>query len=510
MKVKTKYDTSMADSMIENELAELLDQLEVSTSCERLDAWYASPNSPENPDGPYPWQVDFHNAGEFAKERCAMAGNRTGKTRSLAAETAIHATGLYPSWWKGKRFDPRKDGPIEIWVGSETNEASRDITQKALLGGLGDLLGTGMIPKRCFEGLKPKMRQCGVNDVVDQIKVRHVDGSLSTIGFKTYDQGRLRWQGTSKHVVWCDEQPPIDVYTEGQLRTLDKGGCMILSFTPLKGVDDVVLKFLNKGVAEGVWCITASWDEAPHLSDEDKAQMLESMPENAREARTKGIPMVGQGLIFPFSDKSMVCEPFAIPDHFKQIDGIDFGINHPAAAVWLAIDVDNDIIYVTDCYKQAGEASAYHANRINSHSGSRWIPTAWPHDGMNREKSGGKTLADSYRQAGVKTMLPMSARYDDDKGGSQPIEPGLDEIYNRMRTGRFKVFAHLFEWFKEKNMYHRDDKLKVVDVRDDLMSATRYGVMMMRYAISKKQAGLLHNPLTSVADAGYDPTAMYD
>lgn len=494
---------------VEDRLNELFGQLHAAKSGEKLDMWYRSYNSPENPDGPYDWQVQFHDAGAFAKERCAMAGNRTGKTRTLAMEAAIHLTGLYPKWWKGRRFDPRKDGPIEGWVGSETNEASRDITQKALLGGLGMMLGTGSIPKRCLEGMKPKMRQCGVNDVVDSIQVRHVDGSLSTVAFKTYDQGRLRWQGTSKHFVWFDEQPPIDVYTEGQLRTLDKSGITMLSFTPLKGVDDVVLKFMNKGIADGVWSITASWDEAPHLSDEDKAQMLESMPENARDARTKGIPMVGQGLIFPFSNRQIMVEPFRIPDHFKQICGIDFGINHPAAAVWIAIDVDNDIVYVTDCYKQAGEAAAYHASRVNSHDGAKWIPVAWPHDGMNKEKSGGETLAEAYRKAGVKTMLPLSARYDDDRGGSQPIEPILDEMYNRMRTGRLKVFAHLHEWFKEKDMYHRDDKLKVVDVRDDLIAGTRYGIMMMRYAISKKQAGYLHNPLTEAVDVGYDPTAVY-
>ena len=480
-------------------------RLEKRIAGERLDFWYKTVNSKQNPMGPYPFQVDFHNAGEIYKERAMMAGNRCGKTRSNAAETSFPLTGLYPEWWEGKRFD----GPTNIWVGSETNEASRDIVQKALLGGLGDQLGTGMIPARCLAGSKAKMRQCGVNDVVDQIEVLHVSGKKSLLGFKTYDQGRKRWQGTSKDVIWFDEEPPEDVYAEGQMRTLDKGGITMLSFTPLKGVGNVVYKFLNCADLDGVYMVNATWDDAPHLSKKDKAQMLASLPEHERDARSKGIPTMGQGVVFPFPDEDLMVDAFDIPKHYKRICGIDFGINHPAAAVWLAIDPDNGTIYVTDCYKQAGEGSPYHASRINAHKDSNWIPVAWPHDGMNREKSGGKTLADHYRKDGV-NMMALSARDDDDRGGSQPIGPMIDKMYGLMSTGQFKVFSHLTQWFEEKRMYHRDERLKIVDVRDDIMSATRYGVMMIRYAISSVQADLLHSPLTQTADAEYDPTGSYD
>ena len=61
------------------------------------------------------------------------------------------------------------------------------------------------------------------------------------------------------------------------------------------------------------------------------------------------------------------------------------------------------------------------------------------------------------------------------------VEAGLMEMLGRMQTGRFKVFAHLNDWFEEFRLYHRKDG-KVVKEFDDLMSATRYALMMLRYA----------------------------
>ena len=50
-----------------------------------------------------------------------------------------------------------------------------------------------------------------------------------------------------------------------------------------------------------------------------------------------------------------------------------------------------------------------------------------------------------------------------------------------------KVFANLTEWMEEFRMYHRKDGL-IVKERDDLMSATRIAIMMLRIATSPKDA----------------------
>ena len=208
-----------------------------------------------------------------------------------------------------------------------------------------------------------------------------------------------------------------------------------------------------------------------------------SYPEHARATRAKGVPMMGSGGVYTIADEEIMCDPFELPSYFRRIVGIDFGIDHPAAAAWIAFDADTDIVYVTDCYKQSGETALYHANAISQRGA--WIPVAWPHDGMVRDMGGGIALKDQYMQHGC-NMLAESARYDDFKGGGQSREPITIEILERMRTGRFKVFRHLHEWFEEKRMLHRKDG-RIVPEKDDIESATRYAVMSLRYATSDEE-----------------------
>ena len=134
------------------------------------------PKFPDQP-GAYGWQVKFHNAGAEFPQRALFAANQVGKTSCASAEVACHLTGLYPPWWKGRRFDRG----VKVWVGSETNQSSRDITQAALLGPVGQF-GTGWVPAERIIG-KPKMKQAGVPDVVDTFYVEHSSGDYSECGF---------------------------------------------------------------------------------------------------------------------------------------------------------------------------------------------------------------------------------------------------------------------------------------------------------------------------------------
>lgn len=456
---------------------------------------------------PYNWQRQFHIAGKDYPERMLMAANRVGKTMSAGAEVSFHLTGEYPEpgqyrysenhplvlagekeagedvWpegWEGRRFEKA----TLCWTGSPTNETSRDIVQMELLGGLGDEFGTGWIPRSKIVG-KPTLRQAGVKDVVEKFQVRHKSGGTSTCLLKTYEQGWQKWQGTAPHVVWMDEEPDeYRIFSEAQTRTLTSKGIVLVTFTPLLGVTELVEHFQKGG--PGIYIQGASWHDAPHLSEEDRDRLSQSYRSHERDARTQGIPMLGEGAVFPVPDSDISVDPFKIPGHFARIKGCDFGIDHPAAGVECAWDRDQDVFYVIDGYKKRDETSAYHAAWFNKTN--RQIPVAWPHDGMNRERAGGKTLADSYRQHGV-NMLSKSARYPrspgetEAKGGMMPMEPIVDEVYERMLTGRLKVFSHLHEWFEEKRSYHRKAG-KIVPLRDDLLKATMYALMMRRYAVA--------------------------
>lgn len=230
------------------------------------------------------------------------------------------------------------------------------------------------------------------------------------------------------------------------------------------------------------YVVIAGWDHAPHLTEKDKTELLGSALPHERDARSKGIPALGSGAIFPVPDDLIKCAPFAIPAHWPRLAAMDFGWTHPTAAIWIAWDRDADSVYVYDCHRQAEAPPVIHAAAINARG--MWINMAWPHDGEN-ETAGGEALKQQYRELGV-NMLPERAHYEDAERHNS-VEAGLADMLDRMMTGRLKVFAHLNDWFEEKRLYHRKDG-KVVKIRDDLMSATRYGIMMLRYAITKPNA----------------------
>lgn len=435
---------------------------------------------------PYDWQQDFFSAGKDNPERLLMAANGVGKTLSGAYETACHLTGKYPDWWQGHRFKK----PIKMWVGSITDREQKDGTQPALIGeNLGEGFEGGFIPPEYFIG-KPSPRRASVPDVIDTIYVHHASGGTSSLNFKTYQQGWRLWQAAAPDAVWLDEQPDENsldeqnIYTEAQTRVFRSGGIIYATLTPLLGETPFIMHF-TEPKAKGIYWCGATWDDAPHLDREHKERLMASYPEHVRDARTKGIPMMGEGAVFKVEESEISCAPFEIPKHFARICGIDFGIDHPAAAAWVAYDRGQDIIYVYDCYKKSGETAVYHAAAINARG--RDIPVAWPHDGLNREKSGGKNLAQQYRSYGV-NMLGKSAHYRPKAGekpklGAQDTEPVVYEVLERMKTGRFRVFSNLSDWFSEFRSYHRKDN-RIVRVKDDIMSATFYAVMMKRYAMA--------------------------
>ena len=172
-------------------------------------------------------------------------------------------------------------------------------------------------------------------------------------------------------------------------------------------------------------------------------------------------------------------DPFPIPIHWPKIAGADFGIDHPAAGCWLAIDRDADTVYVTDAYRRANEDAAYHAAQFNKRG--KWIPVSWPHDGLQRGKGDGVELRRLYLAAGA-NMLTVSARYQNDVGGGQPVEPIVLEVIEMIDAGRFKVFSNLSEFFEEYRSLHRNDKGIIVPKRDDILKACFYALMMRRYA----------------------------
>jgi phage terminase large subunit-like protein len=181
-----------------------------------------------------------------------------------------------------------------------------------------------------------------VPEAVDAIYVKHESGGISQLVLKSYDQKREAFQGTEQDVIWLDEEPPLDVYTESLLRTMDTtglgthNGILMLTFTPLLGISETVMAFLPGGEiterSDGSKCvIMASWDDVPHLTEETKAQLLSSIPPYQRDARTKGIPQLGSGAIYPVPESEIIVDDMAIPDHWPRGYGLDVGWNRTSA-----------------------------------------------------------------------------------------------------------------------------------------------------------------------------------
>jgi phage terminase large subunit-like protein len=189
---------------------------------------------------PYLKQLEFHDAGKHHRERLLMAGNQLGKTYSGAAEVAYHLTGEYPEWWDGRVWKE----PVRFWAGSKTGEVTRDGVQRLLVGEPKDEArwGEGMIRGDRILGIA---RRQGVASALDGVLVKHISGGTSALGFKSYDQGREKWQGETLDGVWMDEEPPMDIYMEGLTRTNATGGMAFLTFTPLLGMSEVVSMFLD-------------------------------------------------------------------------------------------------------------------------------------------------------------------------------------------------------------------------------------------------------------------------
>ena len=415
---------------------------------------------------PYIKQSEFHAAP--ARERLFMAGNQLGKTLAGSFECAMHLTGKYPDWWQGCRFDRAPVG----WAAGETGEVVRDTIQRLLLGRVRH--GTGAIPK---EDLVDVRSAFGTPGLVGTIKVRHVSGGESQITLKSYNQGRQKFQGETLDFCWFDEEPDIDIYTEGLTRTNTTQGPVWMTFTPLLGMSDVVARFLMEE-RDDRSVMQMTIEDAEHYTAEQREQIIASYPRHEREARTKGVPIMGSGRIFPVSEEDILIEPIAIPSHWTRVVGIDLGWDHPTAAVWLAWDRDTDTIYVTDCYRKSEAVPAIHGAAIKAKGD--WMPVAWPSDASSHGRDGATPLVEQYRGHDLK-MLDDRAQFED---GSVSVEAGIMEILERMETGRFKVFGHLNDFWEEFRLYHRKDG-RIVKERYDLMDAMRYAVMMKRFAKTK-------------------------
>lgn len=233
-------------------------------------------------------------------------------------------------------------------------------------------------------------------------------------------------------------------------------------------------------------------DDAEHYTAQQRQEIIDSYPAHEREARTKGIPSMGSGRVFPITEESIVIDPIPIPSHWALINGLDFGWDHPFAAINCAWDRDADCFYVCKEYAERESTPVIHAASIKPWGD--WIPCAWPHDGLQHDKGSGEALAAQYRAQGLKLTKDKATFAD----GGNGVEAGVMEMLDRMQTGRWKVFRTCGGWLSEFRLYHRVDG-QIVKLKDDRLSASRYAMMMRREAMTKPKPYNIAMPRAGVA-----------
>lgn len=448
------------------EAAQILKELESRKKRNSIDQYF--PDSGPLRRELYKKHLEFFEAGKNHSERLALCANRVGKTTTMGGyEVALHMTGQYPDWWPGRRFDH----PTQWWIGGDTTTTVRDILQLTLLGPIGEF-GTGLIRGDCLIDTTNKR---GLADAVENFYVKHVSGGKSFGQFKSYDQERVAWQGTAKDGVWLDEEPPADIYSEANMRTMTTDGLMLSTYTPVDGMGEVTQSFLEIDKPEDKFLLLAGWNDVPHLSEEAKKKFLVSVPKHERAARTTGIPTIGEGLIYQVEIEELLCDPFKIPDYWPKGYALDVGWNR-TAALWGAVDRDSDTLYIYSEHYMGEASPAAHASAIKGRGEMvGFIDPA----SRGRAQHDGAQLLQLYRDEGLNLLLADNA-----------VEAGIFDVYQRMISGQIRIFGSLGNLLKELPMYRRDAHGKVVKKNDHLMDCLRYlvrAIAQLGYAVSSKQ-----------------------
>ncbi len=408
-------------------------------------------------------QIAFHKCKK--RNRWVFGGNRSGKTECGAAEAVWLARGNHPY----RRNKPNVFG----WVVSLTAQVQRDVAQKKILR----YLRPDWISDIVMTSGRKDSPETGV---IDQILVKNVFGGISVIGFKSCDQGRERFQGSSLDFVWFDEEPPKDIYEECVMRVFDKRGDIFGTMTPLKGLTFVYEEiYLNKRKNPEVWYEFMEWADNPYLNKREIKLLESTMDESTVQSRRYGRFSTREGLVYPEFDESVhVIEPFPVPPEWQSNISIDPGLKNPLSAHWYATDYDGNVYVVAEHYR-AGKDVDFHADAIKRMSEK----LNWKKDARGRYYALIDCAAGQRTLASVKSVSELFAERGIlvDQRVDKDVFAGVAQVKSFLKRGNgmpdLYIFSCCTEMIREFKSYFWGEGDSPVKHDDHAMDELRYYLM---------------------------------
>lgn len=406
-------------------------------------------------------QVEFHKCDK--KNRWVFGGNRSGKTECGAVETVWYARGIHP-------FKANK--PRDGWVVSLSQQVQRDVAQNKILS---YLKPEWIEDITMISGKKGSASQ----GVIDTIFVKNVFGSISKIGFKSCDQGREKFQGTSLDYVWFDEEPPEDIYIESKMRVIDKCGEIFGTMTPLKGLTWVYDKiYLNEAKDEDIWYTQMSWEDNPYLNPNEIKKLSSTMSEEELNSRKYGNFMSGMGMVYSeFDITKNVIEPFDVPKSWYDKISIDPGLKNPLSAHWYACDFDGNIYVIAEHYEKE-RTIEYHSARIKEISSSLgWEKKNGRYEAIidsaanQTTLSGTKSVTELFYENGIATNPYVN----------KDLFTGINRVKSYIRNAngerRLFIFKNCVNMIREIKGYYWGNSDAPIKRDDHSLDELRYYIM---------------------------------
>ncbi|RMF29027.1 MAG: hypothetical protein D6752_06660 [Candidatus Nitrosothermus koennekii] len=310
--------------------------------------------------------------------------NRSGKTVLGATTTVFHATGEYPDWWEGRRFEP----PIRIRIlGTDFKEHLGQVIVPEIMR---------WMPKRCIE--RTKKNQTGV--IVSIILKNGTQISLMSS-----EQDLKSFEGWSGHFIWMDEPQPRDKYIASARGLMDFDGVTMMTLTPLDCAwiyDEIKSKAME---SDDIECFTLSIMENPYIKEEAIEVFKNRLKENEIEARLYGRYEHLTGLVYKsFYPPVHVIEPIEIRKEWNGYCIMDPHDRLPNAILWAAVDETDDVIFYDYSWidrltiKETAEEIKRKESEYDIKIIKRYID---PNFGRKIYGNTGKTVKDEYRRHGL-------------------------------------------------------------------------------------------------------------